>query len=134
MAHSTLCVTIFYRFPLHHWPLIMTVGIYHNHNTMSDREMMQEHNERVMRFHFNIGPPLGPSHLSVICDITTGCCFLGWCLSMGWLGPLPLNFFFFYNTSSKFLWLGTNVDNKVIPQLNLIPTCFTPACKICHIT
>ena len=62
-----MCVTIFCRFPLHHWPLIMTVGIYHNHNTMSDREMMQEHNERVMRFHFNIGPPLGPSQLSVMC-------------------------------------------------------------------
>ena len=41
--------------------------IYHNRNTMSGREMMQEHNERVMRFHFNIGPPLGPSQLSVMC-------------------------------------------------------------------
>ena len=66
-ALHVMCVTIFCRFPLHHWPLIMTVGIYHNHNTMSDREMMQEHNERVMRLHFNIGPPLGPPQLSVMC-------------------------------------------------------------------
>ena len=91
-----MCVTIFCRFTLHHWPLIMTVGVYQTHNRMSDTGMMQEHNERVKRLHFNIGPSLGPLQRSVMCV------------------TFWISFFILMIVIPQFLWIEhTNFDNTI---------------------
>ena len=45
----------------------MTVGVYQTLIRMSDTGVVQEHNERVKKLHFNIDLSLVPPQHSVIC-------------------------------------------------------------------